>query len=153
MTKTTTLPITQTIQNPVVSIVNSTSFIEANGGTSPTNTVLLLTAGAEGSVVKSIVVSSDDSAVKQVSFYLSIDSGTTKYLLGTVSVAAGSGLTSGTKANVDVLGNYYLLGLPVDQSNKPVIELKAGSQIYVGVITAAVTIGRTIHIISQMEDY
>jgi len=153
MAKTTTLPITQTIQNPVVAIVNATSFIAANGGTAPTNTLLLLTAGADGSVVKSIIVSSDDSSARQISFYLSIDSGTTKYLLGTVNVAAGAGLTSGTTVNVDVLGNYYLLGLPVDQSNKPVIELKASSQIYVGVITAAVTSGRTLHVTAQMEDY
>ena len=153
MAKTTTLPITQTIQTLVISIVNATSFIAANGGTAPTNTVLLLTAGADGSVVKSIVVASDDSAAKQVSFYISVDSGTTKYLLGTVNVAAGAGLTSGTTSNVDVLGNYYLLGLPVDQSNKAIIELKAGAQIYAGVITAAVTSGRTLHVIAQMEDY
>jgi hypothetical protein len=153
MAKTTTLPITQTIQTLVVGIVNATSFIAANGGTAPTNTVLLLTAGADGSVVKSIMISSDDSAAKQVSFYISVDSGTTKYLLGTVNVAAGAGLTSGTTSNVDVLGNYYLIGLPVDQSNKPIIELKAGAQIYAGAITAAVTSGRTLHVIAQMEDY
>lgn len=150
MAKTTTLPITQTIQNPVVAIVNATSFIAANGGTSPTNTVLCLTAGAEGSEVKSITISSDDSSARVISFYLSTDSGTTKYLLGSVSVPSNSGLTL---VNVDVLGNVLMVGLPLDQSGKPVMILVAAARIYVGVTTAAITSGRTVHIISQVEDF
>jgi len=153
MAKTTTLPITQTIQNPVVAIVNATSFIAANGGTSPTNTVLFMTAGAEGSEVKAILIASDDSAAKQISFYLSTDSGTTKYLINTINVPIGSGLTSGTTANIDVLGSTAMVGLPLDQSGKPVMILVAAARIYVGVITAVVTSGRTIHITGQVEDY
>ena len=153
MAKTTTLPITQTIQNPVVAIVNATSFIAANGGTSPTNTVLFMTAGAEGSEVKAIQIASDDSAAKQISFYLSTDAGTTKYLISTINVPIGAGLTNGTTANIDVLGSTAMVGLPLDQSGKPVMILVAAARIYVGVITAVVTSGRTIHITGQVEDY
>ena len=150
MAKTTTLPITQTIQNPVVAIVNSTSFIAANGGTSPTNTVLFMTAGAEGSEVKAIMIASDDSSARVISFYLSTDSGTTKYLLGSVSVPSSSGLTV---VNVDVLGNALMVGLPLDQSGKPVMILLAAARIYVGVTIAVITSGRTVHLIGQVEDY
>jgi len=150
MAKTTTLPITQTIQNPVVAIVNATSFIAANGGTSPTNTVLFMTAGSEGSEVKSIMIASDDSSARVVSFYLSTDAGTTKYLLGSVSVPSSAGLTL---VNLDVLGNSLMVGLPLDQSGKPVLQLFAAARLYVGVTIAAVTAGRTVHIISQVEDF
>ena len=150
MPKTTTLPIAQTIQTPVVSILNATSFIAANGGTAPTNTVLFFTAGAEGSEVKAIIISSDDSSARVVSFYISMDAGTTKYLLGSVNVPSSAGLTL---VNVDVLGNVLMVGLPLDQSGKPVLELVAAARIYVGVTIAAVTAGRTVHIIGQVEDF
>ena len=136
MPKTTTLPIAQTIQTPVVAILNATSFIAANGGTAPTNTVLFATAGAEGSEVKSITIASDDSSARVVSFYVSMDAGTTKYLLGSVNVPSSAGLTL---VNVDVLGNVLLVGLPLDQSGKPVLELVAAARLYVGITIAAVT--------------
>jgi len=153
MAKTTTLPITQTIQNNGVSLLNADSFIAANGGTAPTNTKLLMTAGAEGSVVKSFMIASDDSSARQVSLYLSYDAGTTKYLITTINVPTGTGLTSGTTVNIDVLGSVYMVGLPIDQSGKSVLMLAANARLYVGVITAAVTAGRTIHVLAQSEDF
>src|SRR5438045_9464334 len=116
MAKTNTIPITQTIQNPAVTIVSGTSFTATNPGTAPTNTVLFATAGAEGSVVKSIIISSDDSSARTVQFWLSKDSGTTNYLIGTVVIAALSG--TATLINIDVLGNSILTGFAFDWTGK-----------------------------------
>ena len=77
MAKTNTNPFTQTIRNPAATLVNADSFIAANGGTNPTNIKLLLTAGSEGSIVKSLIIASDDSSARTVSFYMSTDAGTT----------------------------------------------------------------------------
>lgn len=152
MAKTNTNPFTQTIRNPAATLVTADSFIAANGGTNPTNTKLLLTAGSEGSIVKSLIIASDDSSARTVSFYMSTDGGTTDYLLFSVPVAANAGV-NGTTINVDVLNNAVVQGLQIDQSGRPVIPLAANASIYIGVITAAVTAGRTLHVVASLEDF
>lgn len=152
MAKTTSNPFTQTVKSPALALVNANSFIAANGGTSPTNTTKLLTAGSEGSIVKSIIVASDDSSARSISFYISTNAGTTKFLLFTVPVAATSGV-NGSTINVDVLNNAFVQGLPIDQSGRPILPLEANEEIYVGVITAAVTSGRTLYITCNVEDF
>jgi hypothetical protein len=152
MPKTNTNPFTQTIRNPAATLVTADSFIAANGGTNPTNIKELLTAGSEGSIVKSLIISSDDSSARTVSFYLSTDAGTTDFLLFSVPVAATSGV-NGTTINVDVLNNAVVQGLQIDQSGRPVIALAANAKIYMGVITAAVTAGRTLHVVASLEDF
>lgn len=152
MAKTTTNPFTQTIRNPAATLVNADSFIAANGGTSPTNIKELLTAGSEGSIIKSLTIASDDSSARTVSFYLSTNGGTTDYLLFSVPVAATAGV-NGTTINVDVLSNAFVQGLQIDQSGRPIIALAANAKIYMGVITAAVTAGRTLHVVASVEDF
>jgi hypothetical protein len=152
MAKTTTNPFTQTIRNPAATLVNADSFIAANGGTSPTNIKELLTAGSEGSIIKSLTIASDDSSARTVSFYLSTNGGTTDYLLFSVPVAANSGV-NGTTINVDVLSNAFVQGLQIDQSGRPIIALAANAKIFIGVITAAVTAGRTLHVVASVEDF
>jgi hypothetical protein len=152
MAKTTTNPFTQTVRNPAATLVNGDSFIAAAGGTAPTNTKELLTAGAEGSIVKALLIASDDTAARSVSFYVSTDSGTTKYLLFTVPVAANSGV-NGAAINIDILNNAFVQGLTIDQSGRPVLPLEAGAKLYIGVITAAVTSTRTLHVVATVEDF
>ena len=152
MAKTTTNPFTQTVKNPVVSLQNADGFIAASGLLSPTNTKLFITAGAEGSILKSLIIASDDIAIKTVSIYISTDLGTNKYLLGTVSVPINSGST-GAIANVDVLNNTFLTGLSIDQTGRQVLPLAIGATLYVGVITSAVTSGRVLHITGVAEDF
>jgi len=151
MAKTNTIPFPQNVQNPAVTIVNATSFTAANGGTAPTNTVLFSTAGANDSVLKSIQISSDDSIARTVQFWLSTDAGTTKYLIGTVPVAAFSG--SASLINIDVLGNAILTGFAFDETGKPVLPLAANARIYVCIITAAVTATKTLYITGVQEDF
>lgn len=153
MAKSTTLAIPQTTVNIAQSITNATSFIAVNGGTSPTNTVLVATAGSNDSIIKSLIISTDESVnIKYVSFYISKDGGTTKYLIGTVSVAILGG-ASGTVANTDVLGNSLLLGMEIDETGKPILRLASGTTLYAGVLTAAITYPKTLFITGVQLDY
>lgn len=151
MAKTTTCPITQSIQNAAIQIANATGASGTGFTTSPSNTTLLLTAGSEGSVLKSLIVSSDDTSARLVTFYVSTDSGTTKYWVCSVSIPATAGQT-GAIANVDILGSSLVLGLPLDQSGKPVYPMAAAARMYVGV-QVAVTAGKFVNVMAVAEDY
>ena len=158
MAKTYTNPFTQTLKVHAATIVNATSFSAADAGTNPTNTVKLLTAGSEGTVVKAICMASNDTSARNIAFYWSGDGGTTKVLLCVVAIAATAGFT-GAIANVDVLnaltstGLPIINGLPVDQSGKQVLPLEAGDEIYIAVITAAVTANKTVYVTAFCEDF
>lgn len=151
MAKTTTLPITQTIQNAFQAIVNGDGAVGTTLTTAPSNAKLLLTAGAEGSVIKSLIVSSDDSSARVLAFYISPDGGTTKYCIGTVNIPVNSGAT-GAIVNVDILGSAVLIGMALDQSGKPVLPLAATYRLYVGT-QVAVTAAKTIVVTAVAEDY
>lgn len=152
MAKTTTNPFTQTIRNPLVNLATSDGAI--SGGLSSTsilNTKLFLSAGSDGSVVKAISITSDDSVARNVAFYLNTDGGTSRYLIGTVNVPINSGYT-GISVNVDALNNTYLIGLTLDQTGRQILPLAAGASISVGV-TTAITALKGIHIIGVVEDF
>lgn len=152
MAKTTTNPFTQTIRNPLVNLATSDgTIISGLSSTSILNTKLFLSAGSEGSIVKAISITSDDTAARNVAFYLNTDGGTSRYLIGVINVPITSGYT-GTSINVDVLNHPYLTGLTIDQTGRQVLPLAAGASISVGV-TTAITALKGIHIISVVEDY
>ena len=152
MPKTNSNPFTQTIKVHAATLVNSNSFIAANPGLTPTNTIKLLTAGTEGSIVKAITITSSDGTARNVAFYFSTDGGTNKYLLGTVPVPANSGF-NGTSTIVDVLASSVINGFTVDQSGRSVILLEASDEIYIGVTSAAVAASSNIYVIAQVEDF
>jgi hypothetical protein len=154
MPKSTTLNLPQNIITINQVIVAATSFTATNPGTNPTNTVLVTTANANDSAIKSLTICSDDTSPRTVQFWRSPDGGTTKYLIGTVVVAALAG--TATLINVDVLGNSIITGLELDETGKPVLRLQGSGtpeQIYAGVITAAVTAFKTIWITGTQLDY
>lgn len=156
MPKTNTVPITQSIKNYCVTIANSDGFIPAAAAapfTNPTNVKKLLTAGAEGSVVKSLTITSDSTAAHIVQLWLSLNAGTTDFLLCSVNVPIGAGFLSGTTVNIDVLAAAVVAGFPTDQSGRPTLELQASAELYVGVTIAAVTANKTIYIQAMVEDY
>lgn len=141
MAKTNTLPLPQNIKNYGINFVNSDSFAADPGGAAPSNTKLLLEAGADDSLVKSIIVASEDNNAKVMAFWLAISG--TKYFLGSVAIPANT--------SVDILDN--LVGLPRDQSNRPVLALEATNEIYCAPYGAAITSGRTVFVTAQVEDY
>lgn len=151
MAKTTTLPITQTINQQGTQFTNSTGASGATLATNPSNTLKIFTAGSEGSVVKALIVSSDDTATKLFTLYASPDAGTTKYWLASILIAITAGQT-GAIANVDILGSTLLLGLPLDPAGKPVLPLKAAWELYGG-FQAAITSGKLINVLVTGEDY
>lgn len=154
MAKSTTLNLPQNTTTIVQSITNSTSFTATNPGLSPSNTVLVTTANANDSVIKSLTICSDDTSARTVQFWRSKDGGTNKYLIGTVVIAALSG--TATLINIDVLGNSIITGLELDETGKPVLRLQGSGTpetIYACVITAAVTASKTIWISGTQLDY
>lgn len=151
MTVSNTLPVTQAIKNNFKTFVNADGAVGTTLTTSPSNTKLLLTAGANGSTLKGLIVSSDDSSAKVLVLYLSDDGGTTKYCIGTINVPINSGAT-GAIVNVDCLSNPYLIGLCIDQGGKNVIPLAPNVQLFIGV-QAAVTAAKFVIISAFAEDF
>ena len=141
----------QTTKQVAQVILTATSFTATNPGTAPTNTVLVATAGSNDSILKSLTICSDDSAAKTVQFWVSTDTGTTKYLLGTVVVAALSG--TATLTTIDVLGNSLMAGMEIDETGKPILRLASGATLYAGIITAAMTANKTLWITGVQIDY
>lgn len=157
MAKTTTAPFTQTIINFGATLVKNTGASVAAAtdaaGPVPTNVVLLTTAGAEGSIVNSLMAASDDSAARYLQLWRSMDAGITYRLLGCVAIGAlaGNG-AAGVTANVDLLANSVITGLSYDQMGKPVLQLMANARLYVGT-TAAITTLKHIAVTGTQENF
>lgn len=103
-----------------------------------TNKKLLFAAGVDGSRINAIGVHSTDTAAAVISFYLSKDSGTTFYLLGTISIAAA-------------YQGFVQSGIPCFDSSKG-IAISADASIYVAV-AAAVTAGKTLNFSALGSNY
>lgn len=144
-------PCTQAIQADFTSLVNATGAVGTTLTTAPSNSVLLATMGANGGVVKQLTVTSDDTSARVLVIYVSSDSGTTKYPIATVNVPLNSGAT-GAIVNIDVLGSAVVVGLPLDQMGKPVLELAPSNRIYVGV-QVAVTAAKFLNVTCVSEQF
>src|SRR5271166_3293192 len=81
------------------------------------------TAGGNGSKVSSLIAVSTDTSARDVQ--ISITNGGTSYPLGTVSVLAGAGNSSGV-TSVNLLDPSKLLGLAYDSDGNPFIHLVSG---------------------------
>lgn len=149
--KTTTNPFTQDIKNFVASFTSVDSFTAGNPGLFPTNTKLITTAGPEGSVIKSIMVSSSDTVARTIAFYISPNEGQNKYLICTIAIPIGAGFA--TAANVDIFGSLNFIGQTIDQTGRPVLPIQAGHQLYAGVVTAAVTASKNLYVTGSQEDF
>ena len=153
MAKTSTVPFSQNFNTRLVTLNSASLFIAPDAGTAPTNTVELLTAGTNDTIVKAITMSSSDTTLRTIAFYISSDvAPTEKHLLFTVPAPANSGFT-GASSNVDVIGSTLVNGFPVDQSGKNVLLLKAGFKLWIGVITAAITANKNIYVQAFCEDF
>lgn len=138
MPKTYTCPFTQNV-NPQVPQV----FTNADG----TNVKTCYTAGSDDSVIKAIIVTSSDSAARDIQFYLS--DGTTNFQLRRVAIPASAG--NSTSVNpVDVLSG--LVGLPFDEHGNRVLRLRRGFQLRANMV-AAVSSGTEVDVIVLGEDY
>ena len=109
----------------------------------------LYTASSNDAIVKSINVSSLDSAARVMSVWI-VGSDSQPRLLGAVNIPANSG-NNGTAAGIDLLGGTLLPSLPYDSNGKRIVELKNGEKIAVSV--PAVTAGTQIAVTAQIEEY
>jgi hypothetical protein len=110
-----------------------------------TSTKDLFTAGASGSQVQAIMITTDETAARDLKIY--IYDGTNTDLIGVVNVPIGAGNTSGVLA-VNALDKSLLPWLPDDK----VITLKAGFKIKIAAGTA-VTSGKTITVVALGGDF
>lgn len=114
-----------------------------------TNKKTLLTAGANGAVVRGIYATTDDTSLNNVSVW--VNDGVTDFRIGTTRVAIASG-TDGAANAVDLLNSTAIPALELDSSGNPVLYLKAGWILKASVLVA-VTAAKTLTLVAQGKDF
>ena len=161
MAKTTSNPFTQTIRTPgiiipsgvTLDVIANTTGVVTPGVLGTSGPQLVCTAGTNDSVLKSLIVTSNDSAEKHLHIWLDRAGTTPLTLLATISIPATAGAnTGGNVASVDVLGSLMFLGLPTDQTGKPTLPMAASSKLYVGLV-AGLTATKVLYVTAVLEDY
>ena len=146
---------TQAVKNPRVLMLNTSPAAQSITAGAPTGAVLFAVAGASGSVLKSLNVATNNSAI--VVLYLWIQPGGTGgySLIGTVNVPATAGFGSGGAgliSNVDFLADQYVNGLTLDQSGKPVLLLEPNTHLHIGTKTTMAS-GLACWVSGVQEDF
>jgi hypothetical protein len=118
-----------TVQTPKVGLVQI-----ANADASNLKTVV--TAGANGSKVSSLVVSSSDTSSRDVQWGRSRS--TVFYPIATVTIPATAGQVAGT-APIDLFSPANAPGLPVDNDGQPYIFLESGDTLDIKALTTVTT--------------
>lgn len=120
MAKTFTAPFAQTPQIKTAVVTGAAGSIT---GDAPTNTVLLVTAGADGAILTRLsAIPRATNTASSLLLYTSSDSGTTKRLIDSVLMAAQTVAT--TTAITSTSFSTYTETAP--------LRLAAGEQLYVG---------------------
>ena len=112
----------------------------------------VFTAGANGSLIDSILVSSDDTSSRDLQIWTTISS--VDYLLATISIPANAGFTSGASI-ISILDHVRFgstTGLQIlDPNGNKLLRLKAGEILKVKVLIT-VTAAKTIYIRASGAD-
>jgi hypothetical protein len=145
-------------QIPVYAITPRTSVgkilaADANGslGTT-TGAATVFTAGANGSIIDSVLISTDDAAIApNIWLFIVGSDGTTVKPLGSVPVVVNSGFTNAVFA-VDGLLSTYLTGALIDNNGKRFIRLGANETLRASRI-AAQTAAKSVWITAQGADF
>ena len=129
------------VQTPKITPI---TIVNADG----TGLKVVATAGADGSKVVGLQVSSDDAArVLQVW----LTRAATNYLLATVDIAALAGF-DGIVPVVDAMNTTEWPGLPVDNDGQRYFFLESGDTLSISV-TVAVTAAKTIYGIAHFGNF
>lgn len=145
---------TQAINTARLAITNATAAV----GTGLGNTVgtdltnapqQVIAAGANGTIIKSLTVCSDDSAAEVLTFYVGV-SGGPYYPIGAVNIPLSSGKT-GVIANVDILASTVFLGMPLDAAGRSVIMLAVNDILWCGP-QATITAAKIVTVQAQGEN-
>lgn len=128
-----------TIKNWALTIQNSDG----------TNVLTLATAGANGSQINAINISSTDSTSRDIKLYFS--NGVTNFLIATFSVIGSAGNNSSTYP-IDALKIPNMFALPYNAEGNRIIYLQSGWSLKVNV-TSTVTSAQQIQIVALGGDY
>lgn len=134
--------------NPkLISTVRNLAIVLQNADGTSFKT-LGITPPADGSRVKALHITSDDTAAQVLQFC--VTKGGTDYVLGEISVPAGSG-TDGSSNAVNGLNATKMPGLQTDGIVRW-LDLANGSELKVKSKTA-VTAAKTIYIYAEVGDF
>lgn len=109
----------------------------------------LLSAGSSGTKVFGITLQSTDTSARVVQ--ISLYDGTTDFLIGSVTVAAGAG-NDGLTPSQPGFDPSLLASLPKDNDGNPYVLLQSGDSIRIS-STTTVTSGKTINATAQAADF
>lgn len=129
----------QTINTGLVTIVNADAQALKT----------ILTAGANGAQIDAISVSSSDTSNRDVAFYVTRSG--TDYLISTVSVLLGAGVTNSVPA-IDVLRHAQLPGMVYSENSGRRLLLKAGDVLKCNA-PVTITAAKTITVLAQGKDF
>jgi len=102
-------------------VVNEIQKIENADGTSLKT---LITAGADGTRIDAIILTSTDTSHRDLQLFITISG--TDYLLATTTVQANSG-NSNTIPSINLLASFNMVSLAVEANGNKVLFLKSGA--------------------------
>lgn len=130
------------VQTPKLGLANI-----ANADASNLKTVV--TAGANGSKVTSLMLSSSDTSARDVTWGISRSG--TFYPMGTLSVPITAGQIAAT-SGVDAFSSAVRPGLPADNDGQPYLLLQSGDTLDIKALTT-VTSAKVISAASSYGDF
>jgi len=122
-----------------------TDFENADG----TDLQDIFSAGAEGSIVRSIAITSDDTGTKAVLLYL--HDGANTFCLGRIEVPIGAG-TDGTEQALNMLDSVNFPWTKYDNAKNRIIMLANGEKLQAA-MAAAVTAEKKVVVTVFGEDF
>lgn len=130
-------------QTPMVSVAR---IQNADASTQKT----VVTGGANGTKLNALTATSDDTSARIVQ--VSLLRSAVNYILGSVSIPAGSG-TDGSTPAVDLLNAVAMPGLPVDNDGQKYLFLKDASDSIQVKTTTTVTSAKTVAVVGVHGDF
>jgi hypothetical protein len=142
------IPKVANVLNGGVGVISASANTVTLG--SNTNGATIYTAGSAGSRVFSLTAVTDDTVT--VNVFLYIYSGSTVIPFGLVNIPLSSGNTNAARFNVDFLDGVNIVGLPIDNTGKRYIQLKANEVLKCGAL-ANLTSAKSVWLQAQGADY
>jgi len=109
----------------------------------------LVTPGANGTRVDSIIVSSTDTSAKDLQFVITVSA--TDYVVGTLSIPANSGFTNAVPL-VSVFAHSQFIAFNTDVNGNKHMYLANGAVLKVKALTT-VTAAKAISVVAQCGDF
>lgn len=129
----------QLVQSPAVQILPADT----------TTLKTLITAGADGTIVNELLVTSTDTTARDLAVYVTISA--VDYLIGTISIPANSGFTNAVPS-VGFFDSANLSFLQTDNNGHRYLMLQSGAVLKVKTLTT-VTAAKVIQVVAQCGNF